>query len=159
MSLSCLSGASKVRSNLKKKKHLTFKDLSKKFGNAFHGTCCGLTQIVPFLSHDLAKSFFMTDVFLFLPPDVPQPELMLTTTRGRATVAGLDSSQEYALQVLVLNGTTERLLAKRRFTCKRHTEGDCRYFKGCTTGKNGGKYFFPQVFELLFVVLGVLGLC
>ncbi|XP_076019441.1 collagen alpha-1(XX) chain-like [Genypterus blacodes] len=48
--------------------------------------------------------------------DVPQPELMLTTTRGRATVAGLDSSQEYALQVLVLNGTTEKLLAKRRFT-------------------------------------------
>ncbi|XP_033942109.1 collagen alpha-1(XX) chain-like [Pseudochaenichthys georgianus] len=38
--------------------------------------------------------------------EVPQPELMLTTTRGRATVAGLDSGQEYALQVLVLNGTT-----------------------------------------------------
>uniref|UniRef100_A0A8D3CP68 Uncharacterized protein n=1 Tax=Scophthalmus maximus TaxID=52904 RepID=A0A8D3CP68_SCOMX len=50
--------------------------------------------------------------------EVPQPELMLTTTRGRATVAGLDSSQEYALQVLVLNGTTEKLLAKRRFTSK-----------------------------------------
>ncbi|XP_034392669.1 collagen alpha-1(XX) chain-like [Cyclopterus lumpus] len=48
--------------------------------------------------------------------EVPQPELMLTTTRGRATVAGLDSGQEYALQVLVLNGTTEKLLAKRRFT-------------------------------------------
>ncbi|CAI5646613.1 unnamed protein product [Oreochromis niloticus] len=48
--------------------------------------------------------------------EVPQPELMLTTTRGRATVAGLDSSQEYFLQVLVLNGTTEKLLAKRRFT-------------------------------------------
>ncbi|XP_061541193.1 collagen alpha-1(XX) chain isoform X1 [Phycodurus eques] len=48
--------------------------------------------------------------------DVPQPELMLTTTRGRATVAGLDSSQEYALQVLMLNGTMEKLLAKRRFT-------------------------------------------
>ncbi|XP_061780599.1 collagen alpha-1(XX) chain [Nerophis lumbriciformis] len=48
--------------------------------------------------------------------DVPQPELMLTTTRGRATVAGLDSSQEYALQILMLNGTTEKLLAKRRFT-------------------------------------------
>lgn len=48
--------------------------------------------------------------------DVPQPELMLTTTRGRATVAGLDASQEYSLQVLVLNGTTEKLLAKRRFT-------------------------------------------
>ncbi|XP_074537530.1 collagen alpha-1(XX) chain-like [Halichoeres trimaculatus] len=48
--------------------------------------------------------------------DVPQPELMLTTTRGRATVAGLDSNQEYNLQVLVLNGTTEKLLAKRRFT-------------------------------------------
>ncbi|TKS77030.1 Collagen alpha-1(XX) chain [Collichthys lucidus] len=48
--------------------------------------------------------------------EMPQPELMLTTTRGRATVAGLDSSQEYALQVLVLNGTTEKLLAKRRFT-------------------------------------------
>ncbi|CAG6021052.1 unnamed protein product [Menidia menidia] len=32
--------------------------------------------------------------------EVPQPELMLTTTRGRATVAGLDSSQEYSLQVL-----------------------------------------------------------
>ncbi|KAM9750822.1 collagen alpha-1(XX) chain-like isoform 2-T2 [Menidia menidia] len=50
------------------------------------------------------------------PISVPQPELMLTTTRGRATVAGLDSSQEYSLQVLVLNGTTEKLLAKRRFT-------------------------------------------
>ncbi|XP_054622577.1 collagen alpha-1(XIV) chain isoform X2 [Dunckerocampus dactyliophorus] len=48
--------------------------------------------------------------------DIPQPELMLTTTRGRATVAGLDPSQEYALQVLMLNGTTEKLLAKRRFT-------------------------------------------
>ncbi|XP_057680117.1 collagen alpha-1(XX) chain isoform X3 [Corythoichthys intestinalis] len=48
--------------------------------------------------------------------DVPQPELMLTTTRGRATVAGLDSSQEYALQILMLNGTAEKLLAKRRFT-------------------------------------------
>ncbi|XP_056277924.1 collagen alpha-1(XX) chain isoform X2 [Pseudoliparis swirei] len=48
--------------------------------------------------------------------EVPQPELMLTTTRGRATVAGLDSGQEYALQVLLLNGTTERLIAKRRFT-------------------------------------------
>ncbi|XP_068601924.1 collagen alpha-1(XX) chain [Brachionichthys hirsutus] len=46
----------------------------------------------------------------------PQPELMLTTTRGRATVAGLDSSQEYILQVLMLNGTSEKLLAKRRFT-------------------------------------------
>ncbi|XP_043988813.1 collagen alpha-1(XIV) chain [Gambusia affinis] len=45
-----------------------------------------------------------------------QPELMLTTSRGRATVAGLDSSQEYSLQVFVLNGTTEKLLAKRRFT-------------------------------------------
>uniref|UniRef100_A0A3B3WX03 Solute carrier family 35 member C2 n=1 Tax=Poecilia mexicana TaxID=48701 RepID=A0A3B3WX03_9TELE len=45
-----------------------------------------------------------------------QPELMLTTTRGRATVAGLDSSQEYSLQVFVLNGTAEKLLAKRRFT-------------------------------------------
>lgn len=51
--------------------------------------------------------------------EVPQPELMLTTTRGRATVAGLDSSQEYTLQVLVLNGTTEKLLAKRRFTSKK----------------------------------------
>uniref|UniRef100_A0A672J3F2 Solute carrier family 35 member C2 n=1 Tax=Salarias fasciatus TaxID=181472 RepID=A0A672J3F2_SALFA len=48
--------------------------------------------------------------------DEPQPELMLTTTRGRATVAGLDSRQEYSLQVLLLNGTTEKLLAKRRFT-------------------------------------------
>ncbi|KAJ8016527.1 hypothetical protein DPEC_G00008170 [Dallia pectoralis] len=48
--------------------------------------------------------------------EVPQPELMLTTTRGRATVVGLDSSQEYALQVLVLNGTLEKLIAKRRFT-------------------------------------------
>ncbi|KAJ0036440.1 hypothetical protein NQD34_005117, partial [Periophthalmus magnuspinnatus] len=45
-----------------------------------------------------------------------RPELMLTTTRGRATVAGLDSTQEYALQVLLLNGTTEKLLAKRRFS-------------------------------------------
>ncbi|TSM04846.1 Collagen alpha-1(XIV) chain [Bagarius yarrelli] len=48
--------------------------------------------------------------------DIPQPELMLTTTRGRATVAGLDSTQEYLLQVLVLNGTLEKLIAKRRFT-------------------------------------------
>ncbi|KAM6924942.1 collagen alpha-1(XX) chain-like [Xenentodon cancila] len=48
--------------------------------------------------------------------ELPQPELMLTTIRGRATVAGLDSSQEYSLQVFMLNGTTEKLLAKRRFT-------------------------------------------
>ncbi|KAG7472303.1 hypothetical protein MATL_G00107490 [Megalops atlanticus] len=48
--------------------------------------------------------------------DEPQPELMLTTTRGRATVAGLDPQQEYALQVLMLNGTQEKLIAKRRFT-------------------------------------------
>ncbi|XP_035238120.1 collagen alpha-1(XX) chain [Anguilla anguilla] len=46
----------------------------------------------------------------------PQPELMLTTTRSRATVAGLDSKQEYALQILMLNGTQEKLIAKRRFT-------------------------------------------
>ncbi|XP_028308254.1 collagen alpha-1(XX) chain isoform X2 [Gouania willdenowi] len=46
----------------------------------------------------------------------PTPELMLTTTRGRATVAGLDSGQEYSLQVFVLNGTTEKLLVKRKFT-------------------------------------------
>lgn len=44
---------------------------------------------------------------------------MLTTVRGRATVAGLESSQEYSLQVFVLNGTTEKLLVKRRFTSKR----------------------------------------
>ncbi|XP_034028029.1 collagen alpha-1(XX) chain [Thalassophryne amazonica] len=50
--------------------------------------------------------------------EVPQPELMLTTTRGRATVAGLDSHQEYTLQILILNGTMEKLLAKRRFTMK-----------------------------------------
>lgn len=43
---------------------------------------------------------------------------MLTTTRGRATVAGLDASQEYALRILLLNGTSERLLAKRQFTSK-----------------------------------------
>lgn len=55
-------------------------------------------------------------------PVVPQPELMLTTTRGRATVAGLDSSQEYALRILVLNGTTEKLLAKRQFTSKKCSE-------------------------------------
>ncbi|XP_062396603.1 collagen alpha-1(XX) chain [Sardina pilchardus] len=48
--------------------------------------------------------------------DDPQPELMLTTTKGRATVAGLDSTQEYLLQVLLLNGTMEKLVAKRRFT-------------------------------------------
>ncbi|XP_016320587.1 collagen alpha-1(XX) chain-like isoform X1 [Sinocyclocheilus anshuiensis] len=48
--------------------------------------------------------------------EVPQPELMLTTTRGRATVAGLDPRQEYLLQVMVLNGTLEKLIAKRRFT-------------------------------------------
>uniref|UniRef100_A0A3B4FRZ8 Collagen, type XIV, alpha 1b n=1 Tax=Pundamilia nyererei TaxID=303518 RepID=A0A3B4FRZ8_9CICH len=58
--------------------------------------------------------------------EVPQPELMLTTTRGRATVAGLDSSQEYYLQVLVLNGTTEKLLAKRRFTSKKDSRVDWR---------------------------------
>lgn len=62
-------------------------------------------------------------------PEMPQPELMLTTTRGRATVAGLDSSQEYALQVLVLNGTTEKLLAKRRFTSKKHSKVDGRNSK------------------------------
>lgn len=50
--------------------------------------------------------------------DDPQPELMLTTTKGRATVAGLDSRQEYLLQVLMLNGTMEKLVAKRRFTSK-----------------------------------------
>lgn len=50
--------------------------------------------------------------------DDPQPELMLTTTKGRATVAGLDSTQEYLLQVLLLNGTMEKLVAKRRFTSK-----------------------------------------
>ncbi|XP_048872828.1 collagen alpha-1(XIV) chain isoform X3 [Brienomyrus brachyistius] len=48
--------------------------------------------------------------------DEPQPELMLTTTRGQATVAGLDSHQEHILQILMLNGTQERLIAKRRFT-------------------------------------------
>ncbi|KAL6482854.1 hypothetical protein MHYP_G00077260 [Metynnis hypsauchen] len=48
--------------------------------------------------------------------EVPQPEMMLTTTRGKATVVGLDSRQEYLLQVLVLNGTGEKLIAKRRFT-------------------------------------------
>ncbi|KAI4901523.1 hypothetical protein NFI96_033440 [Prochilodus magdalenae] len=42
--------------------------------------------------------------------------MMLTTTRGKATVVGLDSRQEYLLQVLVLNGTGEKLIAKRRFT-------------------------------------------
>uniref|UniRef100_A0A8C2GRS2 Collagen type XX alpha 1 chain n=1 Tax=Cyprinus carpio TaxID=7962 RepID=A0A8C2GRS2_CYPCA len=46
------------------------------------------------------------------------PELMLTTTRGRATVAGLDPRQEYLLQVMALNGTQEKLIAKRRFTGK-----------------------------------------
>lgn len=65
------------------------------------------------------------------PPDVPQPELMLTTTRGRATVAGLDSTQEYLLQVLVLNGTVEKLIAKRRFTSKRHTSGGMGRRKDC----------------------------
>uniref|UniRef100_A0A672M4Y4 Collagen alpha-1(XX) chain-like n=1 Tax=Sinocyclocheilus grahami TaxID=75366 RepID=A0A672M4Y4_SINGR len=43
---------------------------------------------------------------------------MLTTIRGRATVAGLDPRQEYLLQVMVLNGTQEKLIAKRRFTGK-----------------------------------------
>lgn len=59
----------------------------------------------------------MTLSFSF--PEVPQPELMLTTTRGRATVAGLDSRQEYLLQVMAINGTQEKLIAKRRFTSKR----------------------------------------
>lgn len=66
--------------------------------------------------------------------DVPQPELMLTTTRGRATVAGLDSTQEYNLQVLLLNGTTEKLLAKRRFTSKR------RRVKGGERGRGRVRY-------------------
>ncbi|XP_076840731.1 solute carrier family 35 member C2 isoform X2 [Brachyhypopomus gauderio] len=48
--------------------------------------------------------------------DLPQPELMLTTTQARATVAGLNSRQEYLLQVLALVGTMEKLLAKRRFS-------------------------------------------
>lgn len=47
---------------------------------------------------------------------------MLTTSRGRATLAGLDSSQEYALRILLLNGTTEKLLAKRQFTSKERRE-------------------------------------
>uniref|UniRef100_A0A8C7MSH0 Uncharacterized protein n=1 Tax=Oncorhynchus kisutch TaxID=8019 RepID=A0A8C7MSH0_ONCKI len=66
------------------------------------------------------------------------PELMLTTTRGRATVAGLDSSQEYALQVLVLNGTLEKLIAKRRFTSKRRQGRGSVEQEGEARRKNGG---------------------
>ncbi|MGH0153454.1 UNVERIFIED_CONTAM: hypothetical protein FKN15_024749 [Acipenser sinensis] len=43
-------------------------------------------------------------------------EMMLKTNTAKATVAGLISTQEYALQIFVLNGTQERLLAKRKFT-------------------------------------------
>uniref|UniRef100_A0A8C1YP14 Uncharacterized protein n=1 Tax=Cyprinus carpio TaxID=7962 RepID=A0A8C1YP14_CYPCA len=43
-------------------------------------------------------------------PITGETGLMLTTTRGRATVAGLDPRQEYLLQVMVLNGTLEKLL-------------------------------------------------
>ncbi|CAL8260699.1 unnamed protein product [Gadus morhua 'NCC'] len=48
--------------------------------------------------------------------DVPQPELMLTTTRGGPRWPGWTRPRSYNLQVLLLNGTAERLLAKRRFT-------------------------------------------
>uniref|UniRef100_H3C4L3 Fibronectin type-III domain-containing protein n=1 Tax=Tetraodon nigroviridis TaxID=99883 RepID=H3C4L3_TETNG len=44
------------------------------------------------------------------------PELMLSTRRGRVTVAGLDPHQEYVLRILLLNGTSEKLLAKRHFS-------------------------------------------
>lgn len=80
---------------------------------SLHSPCpeCRLYDLTNFSKNKKNWSFL---------PEVPQPELMLTTTRGRATVAGLDSSQEYNLQVLLLNGTTEKLLAKRRFTRKKH---------------------------------------
>lgn len=79
--------------------------------------------------------------------DVPQPELMLTTTRGRATVAGLDSAQEYNLQVLLLNGTTEKLLAKRRFTSKRRREEGVGWW---VEGRGGGGYM-RKFFFLVYV--------
>ncbi|XP_066558755.1 collagen alpha-1(XX) chain [Amia ocellicauda] len=43
-------------------------------------------------------------------------EMMLTTNTAKATVAGLLPTQEYTLQIFLLNGTQERLFAKRRFT-------------------------------------------
>ena len=55
------------------------------------------------------------DVVYLCPPEVHQPELMLTTTRGQATVAGPDSSQEYAFQVLVLNDTLVKVINKETF--------------------------------------------
>lgn len=59
---------------------------------------------------------FRSDPPLWPPAAEPQPELMLSTTRGRATVAGLDSRQEYSLRILLLSGSTERLWARRTFT-------------------------------------------
>ncbi len=77
---------------------------------------CLLPEIIPSSAEAVISKSKCSSV-----PEVPQPELMLTTTRGRATVAGLDFNQEYALQVLVLNGTTEKLLVKRRFTSKKRS--------------------------------------
>uniref|UniRef100_A0A3P9LHL8 Uncharacterized protein n=1 Tax=Oryzias latipes TaxID=8090 RepID=A0A3P9LHL8_ORYLA len=81
--------------------------------------------------------------------DEPQPELMLTTTRGRATVAGLDSRQEYSLQVFVLNGTMEKLLAKRRFTSKADVsvQSAIHYFYSNRAPKHSGLLSDPATTE------------
>uniref|UniRef100_A0A8C4SDK7 Collagen alpha-1(XX) chain n=1 Tax=Erpetoichthys calabaricus TaxID=27687 RepID=A0A8C4SDK7_ERPCA len=47
---------------------------------------------------------------------VSEHEMMLKTNTAKATVAGLVSAQEYALQIFVLNGTQELLFAKRKFS-------------------------------------------
>ncbi|XP_069035505.1 collagen alpha-1(XX) chain isoform X2 [Lepisosteus oculatus] len=49
-------------------------------------------------------------------------EMMLTTSSAKATVAGLVAAQEYTLQIFLLNGTQERLFAKRSFTIDRLRE-------------------------------------
>ncbi|MBN3321774.1 COEA1 protein, partial [Atractosteus spatula] len=49
-------------------------------------------------------------------------EMMLTTNSAKATVAGLVPAQEYTLQIFLLNGTQERLFAKRSFTIDRLRE-------------------------------------
>ncbi|XP_076133149.1 collagen alpha-1(XX) chain-like [Alosa pseudoharengus] len=93
--------------------------------------------------------------------DDPQPELMLTTTKGRATVAGLDSTQEYLLQVLMLNGTMEKLVAKRRFTIDGLREDELirsgnreQKKKSLATGSGSGE--MDDVTELLTALPTVL---
>ncbi|XP_016138629.1 collagen alpha-1(XX) chain [Sinocyclocheilus grahami] len=76
----------------------------------------GLQNPIDTMYHLQPLMFLGLFPLFLLNEEVPQPELMLTTIRGRATVAGLDPRQEYLLQVMVLNGTQEKLIAKRRFT-------------------------------------------